>query len=129
MVLTYPDHLYNSETASSNEKIELLSEEDIVPSQTLIRIYPKVENLDRCLIDGYEFKKPIDIIINYEVDYFICYDKKTNQYGTGNTPEEAKKDYCNSLIEQYDFLIENRNNLFHRDKEILQYLERVILKR
>ena len=86
------------------------------------------ENID-CYIKGYEFIYPLHILIEQEEDYFICYDDITNLYGTGLDIEEAKKDYCEFLIERFIFLSENQKNQFPGYIKEYEYLKSVVRKR
>ena len=57
----------------------------------------------------------------YQPD-FICYDDITNLYGIGDNIDEAKYDYCESLIDRFSFLMRNKKDFFPGYIKEFEYL-------
>ena len=75
----------------------------------------------------YIFKSPFPVNITYEDEIYIASSYDLNLFGYGESEDEALRDLCGSIIEYYEHIKANRNNVGPLLKRDWEFLSRMIL--
>lgn len=103
---------------------------DIKLTNTYSVISGDIVYIERLQDPRYELIIPIPIRLEQEGGEIILSNEKLNNiYGVGNTIDEAMADFEDALLNYYDFLLDEQENLSAFFKEQLEYLkERILIK-
>ncbi len=76
----------------------------------------------------YIFKSPFPVNIVLEDNVYIAFSYDLNLFGYGENEDEAVRDLCESIIEHYEHLKSNRENLGYLLKRDWEFLTRLIIE-
>ena len=111
-----------SDISSKLEKIEAISnklENLFVPqSYTLF-----IQNLRHL---SYHLRCPIPIFVEYDDDIVIATYHNIDMYGTGADIQEALSDLCDAIVEYYETLKEDEENLGLLTSQHYAFLKQII---
>lgn len=97
--------------------------------QAYVKRNPIIEIIDECDIGNYKLISPISVIIEPDHNDFVVHNSHTGIYSFGDTPEEAKMNFCYSLEDVYEFLLEDIENLTPLNKDTLSYLNEILTRK
>ncbi len=97
--------------------------------QTYVKRNPMIEIIYECDISNYKLIVPISVTIEPDHNDFVAHDSITGIYGFGDTADEAKMNFCYSLEDVYEFLIDDIENLTPLNKDTLSYLNEILIRK
>lgn len=86
-------------------------------------------DINECEMEEFKINTPISVKLEKDYGDWIASDSITGIYSFGNTPGEAKKNYCYAIEEVYNFLSEDKQNLTPINEKTLEYLDKILSKK
>jgi hypothetical protein len=86
------------------------------------------EKLNFIVSDKYQLKKYIDLTIEKKDDSFIACFHEAMLYGYGKTKLDAVDDFRKTIINQYDFLLNQKCDLESIPKHQFEVLQNYLMK-
>jgi len=113
-----------NDISSRLEKIEAISNnlENFVPTQPYTIF---IQNLRHPF---YHLRCSIPILIGYEDDVIIATYHDIDMYGTGSDMQEALSDLCAAIVEYYETLKDDEENLGLLTSQHYAFLEQIIVE-
>ncbi len=78
--------------------------------------------------DEYKLKEALFAIVKLEEGYYIVVEHRTDEYGVGESMEEAQQDLFNSLVDYLHSLEKREERLGDRELHNLQILRNILTK-
>ena len=97
--------------------------------QAYVERGPMIDIIYECDISNYKLIAPISVTIEPDHNDFVAHDSRTGVYSFGDTAEEAKMNFCYSLEDVYEFLLEDSENLTQLNKDTLSYLNKILIRK
>ncbi|MBM3708999.1 MAG: hypothetical protein FJW61_01055 [Actinobacteria bacterium] len=98
-------------------------------NQNYLKNPETIEIIYECEIEDFRLNIPIAVRLERDHNDWAASDSITGIYSFGDTPEEAKKNFCYALEDVYKFLLEDGDNLTILNRNTLEYLEKILSKK
>jgi predicted RNase H-like HicB family nuclease len=98
-------------------------------NEAYVKRGPMIDIIYECEISNYKLIAPISVTIEPDHNDFVAHDSLTGIYSFGDTAEEAKINFCYSLEDVYEFLLEDSENLTQLNKDTLSYLNKILIRK
>jgi len=116
---------YNYETIGSPEGyVEIKGTPIELTSTVGVLIVPK----DRVVSNDYILQVDLIAEVKFEDDKYVVIDYRVDEYGIGNSLQEAERDLLDSLIDYLESLEKRENRLGDRELHNLQILRTILVK-
>ena len=107
---------------------------DVAIQDTLNRIQEKITKFEtghtifilNLRSDNYTLNQPIPVWVETEEGEIVLSSEDVDMYGTGSNLQEALDDLCGAIVEYYQYLKEEKDNLGPLLKKDYQFLNLVI---
>jgi hypothetical protein len=83
---------------------------------------------DTVINKNYKLQADLTAEVKTENDKYVVFDYQVNEYGIGNSLEEARQDLLDSLIDYLESLEKRENRLATKEHQNLQLLKKILLK-
>ncbi len=83
---------------------------------------------DEHITDEYKLRETIIAIVKLEDENYVIVENRTDEYGVGQSMEEAQQDLFNSLVEYLHSLEKREDRLGDRERQNLQALRDILVK-
>ena len=80
------------------------------------------------ITDEYKLKETLIAIVKLEDENYIVAENRTDEYGVGESMEEAQQDLFNSLVDYLHSLEKREERLGDRERDNLQVLRNILTK-
>ena len=80
------------------------------------------------ITDEYKLKETIFAIVKLEDENYVVVENQTDEYGVGESREEAQQDLFNSLVDYLHSLEKREERLGDRERHHLQVLRNILTK-
>jgi len=81
-----------------------------------------------CITDEYKLKETLTAEVRLEDENYIVVEYRTDEYGIGESMEEAQQDLFNSLVDYLHSLEKREGRLGDRERRNLQVLRNILIK-
>jgi len=78
--------------------------------------------------DEYKLKETLIAIVKLEDENYVVVENRTDEYGMGDSLEEAQQDLLNSLVDYLSSLEKREKRLGDRERQNLQVLRDILVK-
>ena len=78
--------------------------------------------------DEYKLKETIIAIVKLEDENYVVVENRTDEYGVGESSEEAQQDLFNSLVDYLHSLEKREERLGDKERHNLQVLRNILTK-
>ena len=83
---------------------------------------------DARITDEYKLKETLIAIVKLEDENYVVVENRTDEYGVGESMEEAQQDLFNSLVDYLHSLEKREERLGDRERHNLQVLRNILTK-
>ncbi len=80
------------------------------------------------ITDEYKLKETLFAIVKLEDENYVVVENRTDEYGVGESMEEARRDLLNSLVDYLHSLGKREERLGDRERHNLQVLRDILTK-
>ena len=80
------------------------------------------------ITDEYKLKETLIAIVKLEDENYVVVENRTDEYGVGESLEEAQQDLFNSLVDYLHSLEKREGRLGDRERHNLQVLRNILTK-
>jgi hypothetical protein len=78
--------------------------------------------------DQYSLKEPLTAEVKWEDDKYVAVEYRVDEYGIGQSLEEAQQDLLNSLVDYLNSLEKREKKLGDRESNNLKVLREILVK-
>jgi hypothetical protein len=80
------------------------------------------------ITDEYKLKETLIAIVKLEDENYVVVENRTDEYGIGESLEEAQQDLFNSLVDYFSSIEKRERKLGDRERHNLQILREILVK-